>query len=217
MAEDPNDLWAAIEASDTARVDALLASDPALADALHDGTSAVRHALYFGRRDAAAHIASHASSLDAFDLAALGRVADLASYLDDDPAAALAFSNDGFTALHFAAFLGGADAARVLLDAGADVNAVARNPMQVQPLHSAAAGRPEVAVLLVDAGADVNAPQQLGFTPLHEAALNGNETLVALLLDHGADPRARNDDGNDAADHAERGGHPDLAARLRAI
>jgi ankyrin repeat protein len=216
MAGDPNDLWAAIEAGDDRRIEQLLQADPALADARHDGTPAVRHSLYFGRRAAAERIAALATSLDAFDLASLGRADDLAAYVDANPDATRAFSNDGFTALHFAAFLGGADAARVLIEHGADVNAVARNPMHVQPLHSAAAGRTEVAELLVEAGADVNARQQGGYVPLHEAALNGNDALVELLLAHGADPAMREDEGRDAADHAERTGHPELAERLRA-
>ena len=37
-----------------------------------------------------------------------------------------AYSTDGFTALHFAAFFGKVEAARTLLDAGAVVNALIR-------------------------------------------------------------------------------------------
>jgi ankyrin repeat protein len=131
-----------------------------------------------------------------------------------DPLAANAFSEDGFTALHFAAFLGGAEAARVLIDAGADVAAVAQNAMEVQPLNSAAAGRTEVVALLLDAGAPVDAQQHGGYTALHEAALNGNDALVDVLLAHGADVGLTDDERRTAADHAERNGHTDLAARL---
>jgi ankyrin repeat protein len=107
--------------------------------------------------------------------------------------------------------------ARVLIDAGATVAAVANNAMKVKPLHSAAAGRTEVCAVLLDAGAPVDTRQSGGYTPLHEAALNGNEELVTLLLSHGADANATDDDGRTAADHAQRAGHTDLAARLSRV
>lgn len=217
MAATPADeLLAAIDGGDVDTVGRLVDGDPSLADARDaDGVSMVRHALYRGQRTIAARIAGGATALDVFDLAALGDADRLAALLQHDPLAAYAFSEDGFTALHFAAFLGGVGAARVLVDAGADVNVIARNAMQVQPLHSAAAGNPEVALLLLDAGADANGQQQRGFTALHEAALRGNDELVDALIAHGADVSTVDDDGNTAADHAVRAGHDDVAARLR--
>jgi ankyrin repeat protein len=208
--------FAAVDAGDVDAVTAALRDDAKLADARDDqGVSAVRHALYRGQREVATAIAEAAATLDGFDLAALGDGERLRALLAHDPLAAYAFSEDGFTALHFAAFLGGPDVARALLDAGADVNAVARNAMAVQPLHSAAAGRREVCALLLDAGASADARQQGGFTPLHEAALNGDDALVDALLSHGADPSLTDDDDNTAADHAARNGHRSLAERLR--
>ncbi len=113
--------------------------------------------------------------LDVFEATALGYVDRLRARLDEDPAAVAACSADGYTALHFAAFFGKAEAARILLEAGAEVNAVADNEMRVQPLHSAAASRHlEVCRLLLAAGADVNARQVGGFAPLHAAARNGD-------------------------------------------
>jgi uncharacterized protein len=149
-------------------------------------SSAIRAALYRGERDVAERLATGAS-LDVFEAACLGDTATLTSLLSATPALAEAWSDDGFTALHFAAFLGNADCVRVLLNAGADVGAVARNEMGVQPLHSAAAHRDvDSCRLLLDAGADPNARQQGGYTPLDEARLNKQEALIALLLQHGA-------------------------------
>jgi ankyrin repeat protein len=213
-----DDFFAAMDAGDEERVAATLADNAGRADARDaTGVSAVRHALYRGRADVARLVAGHATTLDEFDLAALGDAAPLRALLAERPAATSSFSEDGFTALHFAAFLGGADVARVLLDAGAPVDTVARNPMQVRPLHSAAAGRTEVCALLLAAGADVDPQQTGGYTPLHEAALNGNEELVDLFLAHGADPTITDDEGNTAAEHAQRNGRDTLAARLRSV
>jgi ankyrin repeat protein len=88
----------------------------------------------------------------------------------------------------------------MLLEHGADVGAVARNPLTVQPLHSAAAGgHTVVARLLLEHGADPNARQEGGFVPLHAAAQAGNDELYELLLASGADQDAATDDGRTAA------------------
>src|SRR5258707_10973828 len=63
-------------------------------------------------------------------------------------------SSDGWAPLHLSAFFGKADAARQLLNKGAEVNARSTNSMANTPLHAAAGGRStEVAKLLLDHGA----------------------------------------------------------------
>lgn len=149
--------------------------------------SEIRQALYRGDREQARALVDGGSDVNAFDAAALGDVERLRVLLAADPEVAHAWSADGFTALHFAAYLGGADAVRVLLDAGSDARAVARNDMRVQPLHSAAAlGDVEACRLLLDAGADPNAAQQGGYVSLDEAVLTKNDALAELLRSHGA-------------------------------
>jgi ankyrin repeat protein len=149
--------------------------------------SELRQALYRGDRAAANALLSEGVAVNVFDAAALGDVAFLSSLLAADPGLAHEWSADGFTALHFAAFLGGADAVRVLIDAGADVRAVARNDMRVEPLHSAAAlGDVAACELLLDAGADPNAAQQGGYVPLDEAIMNKKDALAELLRARGA-------------------------------
>jgi len=147
-------------------------------------------ALYEQRKVDVDAILATEPDLDVFEAASLGRVDRLSALLTDDPALATAFSSDGFTALHFAAFLGTTDAARVLLDASADVTAVAKNDMLVQPLHSAAAAHNvELCRLLLERGASVNAQQQKGYTALDEAQMTNQDDLRELLLEFGADPR----------------------------
>ena len=176
----------------------------------------MRWALYHGRRDLADVILAHDPPLDVFDAAAVGRAERLSKVVHHDRSLASARSSDGFTPLHFAAFLGTAECAAILLSVGADPAAVASGAMTVQPLHSAAAaGNIDVARLLLDAGAPIDATQSGGYTALHEAAHSGNEALVDLLLERGADVSITNDEGRTAADLAAEAGHDDLATRLR--
>ena len=154
---------------------------------MEEAVSEVRQALYRGDRAGAAALIEAGAPLNVFDVAAIGDSVALGRLLADDRAAVDAWSADGFTALHFAAFLGGPDAVRLCIDAGADIGAIARNDMQVQPLHSAAAnGSVESCRLLLEAGANPNAQQQGGFTPLDEAEHANKSELAALLRAYGA-------------------------------
>src|SRR2546423_7337288 len=142
---------------------------------MESSVTPIRQALYRGDRAGAEKLVAEGAEPSACDAAALGDGPRLTHLLDGDPAAVHAWSADGFTALHFAAFLGGPDAVRICLDGGADVGAVARNEMRVQPLHSAAAnGNVESCRLLLEAGADPNARQQRDFPPVDEAVAENN-------------------------------------------
>lgn len=186
------DIFEAISSGDVDAVRAAARDDPsAAAGRGDDGVSPVRAALYAHRQDLADAVLEAGPDLDAFDAAAVGDVERLAELLDGDPNLVGAFSDDGFAPLHLAAYLGRGDAARLLLDRGADVAAVARNDTSAQALHSAVAGghRDIVAALLV-AGADPNARQQGGITPLMAAEQDEDVELVRLLIDHGAEESA---------------------------
>ena len=111
--------------------------------------------------------------------------------LTAEPALAEAWSADGFTALHLAAYFGHVEGVRLLLEHGAAPRAVARNALEVQPLNSAAASqvveaRAPIARLLLEAGADSNAEIEGGFRPLDAAMQNDDAELVELLREHGA-------------------------------
>jgi uncharacterized protein len=213
------DLIDAVSADDAARVAELVAADPLLATVRdRDGVSAIMRSRYRSDRATTDALLAVDPDLDVFEATALGYIDRLRERLDEDPGRALAFSPDGFTALHFAAFFGKAEAARVLLTEGALVGAVSRNELLVQPLHSAAAAlNHEVCRVLIAAGADVNATQLHGFTPLHAAAQHGDDELVELLLSAGADPTTRTDAGDTPADTAEAAGHIDVARRIRQV
>lgn len=214
-----HDLIAAVNAGDAELVGRIVADDPSLATARDAaGVSALMLALYRFDRAVTDVLLSADPELDAFEAAALGYIDRIIQALQVETDAAIAFSSDGFTALHLAAFFGKAQAARILLDAGARVDACTRNEFANQPLHAAAAGRHiEVCRLLLAAGADVDATQHGGYTPLHEAAQHGDNEMVELFLSAGADPSVSVEGGRTPAHIAEQAGHHDLAVRLRAV
>jgi ankyrin repeat protein len=214
---DVEKLAEAIRVEDVAAVDRLLAADPGLASSRdRDGLTPVILARYWSKAAIVERLlAIRGDDLDVFEATIAGRADLVRAHLARDPALAAAWTQDGYTALHYAAFFGGADAAEALIDAGADLEAVSRNKMGVRPLNSAAAGRHgDVSRLLVERGADVNAAQEQGFTPLHAAAQNGDADLVAVFLAAGADKDARLGDGRTAADVALEAGHEALAELL---
>jgi ankyrin repeat protein len=98
---------------------------------------------------------------------------------------------DGTTALHWAAQWDDLDLAHLLIRAGANAKAAAREgatPMLLACINGSA---PMIA-LLVDAGVDVNAPVLAhGETPLMLAARTGALEALKVLLDRGADVNAR--------------------------
>jgi ankyrin repeat protein len=196
------DLFEAIEAKDARLVRSILADDPALAVARDGhGVSALMRARYHDDKALAQAILPHVPEPDVFEAAAFGDLDRLTALLSGDPSLALAFSGDGFTALHFASFFGRHAAAELLLARGADVDARGTGWMTGTALHSAAsAGHTEAMRVLLEAGADPNARQSHGFVPLHAAAQNGSQNDVELLLAHGADPSLVNDDGSTARD-----------------
>jgi ankyrin repeat protein len=169
-----------------------------------DGLSPVLHALYSGQGELLELLLRANPPLDVFDAAAVGRSRGLEELVEAEPDLTRAWSPDGFTALHYAAFFGQEDAARILVERGADVNVVARNDrIHVTPLHSAASGgHPEIVKLLLERGADPSATQDGGFTPLHSAAQNDDRESVEALLEAGADPALANDEGKTPADLA---------------
>jgi len=205
----------AVEAGDAPLVRDLVGRDPELATTRNaDGTSALMLATYRDDMATVAALRTANPTLDVFEAAALGEAEALAAILVAEPGAARAWSSDGFTALHFAAFFGGPEVARLLIDAGADIDVVSRNELKVAPLHSAVAGQVKVALVLLEHGAKVNVKQRHGWTPLHGAADNGDDEVVDALLAAGADPEATTDSGLTAADSATAKGHDALAARI---
>lgn len=165
------------------------------------GMSAVTVATYHRQLEIGNMLVAKGARLNLFEASMTGKIEIVKDIISKKQTRADAYSDDGFTALHLAAFFGNAEVAEYLVNNGAGVGQVARNPTKVTPLHSAVAhGQLEIAEMLLRHGADVNARQEGGFTPLHGAAFSGNLEIAKLLLAHGGDMDMKTDKGKSAVD-----------------
>ena len=168
-------LFELIDSGDVAGIRAALAADPEAA-AAHDeqGLTALMRAAYRGA-DVLDAVRAADPPLEPFDRIVVGDSEGLP--------APDTWTPDGFTPLHIAAFARNVDAARRLLEHGADPNVLATASFaRVTPLGTCAfAGATDVARVLLEHGADPTLTADHGFTPLDAAIANGNDELAALL------------------------------------
>lgn len=205
----------AIKSGDVAQVRVLLDQDPSLANAQDNGQAAIFTAKYHRQGAIAELLESRGAQLDVFSAAMMGRTERLKELLDADPSCAKLVSRDGWTALHLASFFDAEPAARILLSAGALVNARSTNPMNNMPLHAAAASRNAAMVkLLLQNGAAADAQQHGGWTALHAAAQNGDLVMASALVEAGANVNARADNNQSPLDLALTKGHQDMVEFL---
>lgn len=210
------ELFDAIKAGDSSRVGALLDADASAANAKdQQGLSPLTVAAYHRQAAIIRMLEERGAEFDIFAAAMLGRTDLVNTLASGNRSLVRAYSQDGWTALHLAAFFGHSDTAAALLAKGAEVRSRSTNPMQNTPLHAAAAGRHSgVVKLLLDHGADINARQHGGWSALHAAAQSGDTALAQLLIDNGADVAARADNNQCALDLALTKGHQDLVDLL---
>ncbi len=119
----------------------------------------------------------------------------------------------GMPLIAFCASLGRNEAVRLLLEAGASIDAATSSSGFNALLNAAEKGNLDLVRLLVERGANIEASLFTGMTPLMLAAWKGQSEVVAYLLEKGARKDAKTPKEATALILAVIGGHSE-AARL---
>jgi len=183
----------AIKKGNSARVTELLKQQPWLIKASYrNGITPVLLAVYAKHPEIAESLIATGIEPNIFEAAATGRVERVRALLKQNPELIHAWSPDGWTALHLN--FNHLDVAKVLIDAGADLNLNSRNKLNATPLQGAAANNwIDLARLYLARGANVNCRSEEGGSPLHEAAGNGFVEFAGLLIEKGANVNQKDD------------------------
>ncbi len=115
------------------------------------------------------------------------------------------------TALMLAALHGQFDTAKLLVEAGAEVNRAGWTPLH----YAVVSGNVDLVRYLLEQSAYIDAQSPNATTPLMMAARQKLPSLAELLIEEGADPTPRNQSGLSAADYFERNGDTEHAKWLR--
>ncbi|XP_029359730.1 B-cell lymphoma 3 protein homolog [Echeneis naucrates] len=99
---------------------------------------------------------------------------------------------EGLSPLHLAVLRGHKDLARMLLEAGADINAMDIKSGQSPLMHAVESNNADMVHFLIENGCDVNNQSYSGNTALHGACGRGQVDTVRLLLKSGADSSLKN-------------------------
>mmetsp|Transcript_26385 Transcript_26385/g.50122 ORF Transcript_26385/g.50122 Transcript_26385/m.50122 type:complete len:236 (-) Transcript_26385:133-840(-) len=159
------------------------------------------------------------------------QLADIFNAKDDDPVRELGMVlvllkgganpnlelEDGSRLLHRAAAQGRLQCAGELLNSGALPSFAdwrGDTPLHVATKATLVNSEPHMVQLLLDHDADPNAPGEGANTPLHYAARGGCHSIVAALLEAGADPLLQNEFHATSIQAAEIKGHVRLARML---
>lgn len=125
-------------------------------------------------------------------------------------------SATGETPLMIAAIKGRIDLARRLIERGAEVNKPGWTPLHYAATFPGPVA-PDMTRLMLEHHAYIDAESPNGSTPLMMAAQYGNTTVVKLLLEEGADPLLKNQQGLTAIDFAHRANRAEAAGIIAAF
>jgi ankyrin repeat protein len=169
-------------------------------------------------------MATAAMIKELFQAAQTGNLAKLRELLEADSSLANIENEEGLTILGYAAHFGHKEAVALLVDHGANVQAVSHSKIAYIPsntaLHAAIAGEGDVEVirLLLERGAKADIFDSNGHTCLHTAAFHDEHVeIIRLLLAYGAaiNEPAKNEGQHTALTLALEKGNEQVAAYLR--
>jgi len=123
-----------------------------------------------------------------------------------------ALNRSGESPLMIAAIKGHEAMAKKLIDRGADVNKTGWTPLH----YAASAGQLPIIRLLLENHAYIDAESPNKTTPLMMAAMYGTAASVKLLIEEGADPQLKNEQGLTAIEFAQRANRDDVANAIAA-
>lgn len=130
---------------------------------------------------------------------ARGEVSEVRRLLDGDPLGLKRYDDDGNLPLHHAAWNGRTEVAGLLLERGAEVDALRKDKNPTTALEMACYfGHAATVAALLERGADPNRAVFEGYTPLHKAAQNGHVAVLRALARRGAKLDAEKADGQTA-------------------
>ncbi|XP_035527522.1 B-cell lymphoma 3 protein homolog [Morone saxatilis] len=163
-------LHLAVITQQTNMVEVLLkeGADPAALD--RNGQTAIHLCCEYNQRDCLSVVLSHSSSSTCLEIR----------------------NYEGWSPLHLAVLRGHKDLARMLLDAGADINAMDIKSGQSPLMHAVESNNADMVHFLIESGCDVNSQSYSGNTALHSACGRGQVDTVRLLLKSGADSSLKN-------------------------
>lgn len=109
---------------------------------------------------------------------------------------------EGHTPLMLATLEGCHEPVRLLINAGADVDAKSLDYNTSILMMAALKGYPEIVRMLLERNPQLNVRNKSGYTALMLAAKGGYADIVRMLLNAGADKRVRDNSGKRAYNHA---------------
>lgn len=112
-------------------------------------------------------------------------------------------ANDGGTALEFACHGGYIECVKMLVSAGANVDAVVDDRGRTPLMNAATTDKAQVARVLLDAGAEIDRIHYTGITAVQIAAFTGSLNILRVLISEGAN-----------LDHVDNRGFTPLRAAL---
>src|SRR3989475_11447246 len=217
---DEDDLLKAAQKNDIAKAEAILDRNPSLLRMHTPNGTLILTAMFYGAGDIVKLLLARTpeDALNLYEAATVGNARRLKTILGQSRVRVNeATKEEGFDPLGLAAFFGHAEAVKVLLDHGADVNQKPPSRFANTAVDAAVSGdHADVVRILLAAGANPNVRGEGNYTTLHKAAVHGNLDVVRMLLGHGADIHTVRDGGPTPVDDAEEKGQLAVPDLLRA-